>query len=505
MSIDPESRETAPQRASQAQQGDRNAFEWLVRRYRNLVASIAYSHVGDFAKSEDIAQQTFLTAWQRLGTLQDTSTVSSWLAGIARNLARNEARKSYRRSECQTGDGQDSDLEYEERSTSNPETIAMRNEQHELLWHMLEKLPVNYREPLVLFYREGHSVQEVAEQLDLKPDTVKQRLSRGRNMLRTELMDVMEETLRETEPDEAFVGNVMAALPVTGILAAGGSATITKGIQFAFLKKIFGGTIMTGALGGILGGLLGTLGGLFGAWWGTKQSLDAATSTQERNAIKRMAVVVTGMALALTAAFTLISFYGDREYLPWFICVTCATYAVALTVVIMRYNHRIRQIKAEFGTEEEQKTQGYVYQQVHRPLSTSAQRLHLVGGLAGTSIWIFILGFLSQDYAAMAVLAVVIGGILVWAWAKVATLTKASEQLKFSSIAMMLLVLVEAIVVGVRWEQWPNLSFGSGLSFEGWLLAAAVTCIGMIIFAAGWSRARRVAEEELDSERVLET
>ncbi|RMF43441.1 MAG: hypothetical protein D6753_05130 [Planctomycetota bacterium] len=47
------------------QTGDREAFAELVRRYQNYVASIAYSPTGDFARSEDIAQPTFLTAWQR--------------------------------------------------------------------------------------------------------------------------------------------------------------------------------------------------------------------------------------------------------------------------------------------------------------------------------------------------------------------------------------------------------------------------------------------------------
>jgi hypothetical protein len=93
-------------------------------------------------------------------------------------------------------------------------------EEETLLWRVLAQLPENYREPLVLFYREERSVTEVATQLDLTEDTVKQRLSRGRAMLREEMATLVESTLTRSKPGTAFTGGVMVALPVVSASTA---------------------------------------------------------------------------------------------------------------------------------------------------------------------------------------------------------------------------------------------------------------------------------------------
>ena len=97
-----------------------------------------------------------------------------------------------------------------------------------LLWRTLADMPVNYCEPLVLFYREHQSMSEVAAQLDLSEDTVKQRLSRGRAKLREELTDVVEFTLTRTRPTGAFTVAVLAALPV--LAPTGAEAAVFAGV-----------------------------------------------------------------------------------------------------------------------------------------------------------------------------------------------------------------------------------------------------------------------------------
>src|SRR5688572_30705401 len=74
--------------------GDRDAFGELVTRYQSLVCSITYSATGSLATSEDIAQETFLAAWQQLASLREPAKLRSWLCGIARNLANNTLRRN---------------------------------------------------------------------------------------------------------------------------------------------------------------------------------------------------------------------------------------------------------------------------------------------------------------------------------------------------------------------------------------------------------------------------
>ncbi len=80
-----------------SQHGDRNAFEGIVARYQTLVCSLAYSTCGSLARSEDLAQETFVAAWQHLGELRDPTRLRAWLCGIARNVAADAARREVRR------------------------------------------------------------------------------------------------------------------------------------------------------------------------------------------------------------------------------------------------------------------------------------------------------------------------------------------------------------------------------------------------------------------------
>jgi RNA polymerase sigma factor (sigma-70 family) len=69
--------------------GDRDAFGQIVTRYQSLICSLAYSATGSLGQSEDLAQETFITAWRQLRELRDPEKLRSWLCGIARNLINN--------------------------------------------------------------------------------------------------------------------------------------------------------------------------------------------------------------------------------------------------------------------------------------------------------------------------------------------------------------------------------------------------------------------------------
>src|SRR5712664_2909662 len=73
--------------------GNRDAFGLIVSRYQSLVCSIAYSATGCLSQSEDLAQETFLTAWKQLGQLREPAKLRAWLCGIARNLVNGAVRR----------------------------------------------------------------------------------------------------------------------------------------------------------------------------------------------------------------------------------------------------------------------------------------------------------------------------------------------------------------------------------------------------------------------------
>jgi RNA polymerase sigma factor (sigma-70 family) len=208
--------------------GNRAAFEQIVTRYQSLVCSLAYSATGSLERSEDLAQETFVAAWQRLPSLREPEKLRAWLCGIARNLISNAQRRASREP-GQLADSLDSAHEVPTTEPTPPEQ-AVNREEAEILWQALEKIPEIYREPLVLYYREHRSVDSVARQLELSTDAVKQRLSRGRNLLHEQVLALVENTLERSRPGQTFALGVMTALPVMSI---GTAAATTSGAASA--------------------------------------------------------------------------------------------------------------------------------------------------------------------------------------------------------------------------------------------------------------------------------
>ena len=188
--------------------GDTGAFGLIVERYQALVCAITYSGTGDLTLSEDIAQETFLAAWRQLGQLRDTRKFRSWLSIIARNLTRHALR---RRKKAQRPQPLQDVAQIASQALA-PDQQLIQAEDLTILRQALDEIPIKYREPMVLFYREHQSIRKVAEMLGLTEATVKQRLSRGRKKLKREVAAMVETTLERTRPGKAFATAVLAGL-----------------------------------------------------------------------------------------------------------------------------------------------------------------------------------------------------------------------------------------------------------------------------------------------------
>ena len=193
-----------------ARRGDKRAFVEIVARHQAMVCGIALGILGDFAASEDAGQEAFLTAWRKIHELREPERLRQWLGQIARNAALGHLRR--RRGHENLDDALDlaDELPTPDQAAANEEEAAMVRES-------LAKLPETYRLPLILFYREGQSVRAVAESLALTEDAVKQRLARGREMLRDRMSGLIENVLTRTGPTPIFTMTIAVAI---GALAA---------------------------------------------------------------------------------------------------------------------------------------------------------------------------------------------------------------------------------------------------------------------------------------------
>ncbi len=415
--------------------GDRRSFEEIVCRYQTLVCSIAYSGTGDLALSEDVAQETFLTAWRTLGQLREPKRLRAWLCGIARRLAAN-ARRAMARVATPISSAADAPC----KDSVNPAQRMIGEEDRALMWETLSQLPTNYREPLILFYREEQSVRRVAEDLGLSEDAVKQRLSRGRRLLTERVTACVEQALTRSKPGKTFLVAVMATLPAltpqaaaAGVIAAGGKGTIVG------KSALFAGSIAA---------LWGPVLGLLGAWVGVRAGVRAAKSPAERRLMIRTGWIVFGYIALLNI------FIAAAYALPYIVSMTSTVvilailsllYVVGIIRIAVWVNRRQRQIRIEDGTDRTPQSEW-------ANLTTRNMTAALAGATCGSVAWIFSMAVISGDWLCAVAVAAVAGGLLLsslWAvWRR---------PMRYYHVSIALtagLGVLNLVVVNLRWIHW---------------------------------------------------
>jgi RNA polymerase sigma-70 factor (ECF subfamily) len=177
--------ETEANLISQAKGGDRSAYCELVRTHRSGVINVVYRMCGDAQLAEDMAQEAFLRAWNKLHSYKPKSPFKNWLYRIASNATLDVLR---RKREMVT-------LEKVHLSTADlsPEARLVQKERGEQVRQAVLQLPPASRAVLVLREYEGLSYQEISEALDVPIGTVMSRLNYARTLLRESLSSLMEE------------------------------------------------------------------------------------------------------------------------------------------------------------------------------------------------------------------------------------------------------------------------------------------------------------------------
>lgn len=177
-----------------ARRGNLEAFNQLVLHYQNGVYSLAYRIMGEGASAADAAQESFITAYNRLDTYRG-GNFRSWLLRIATNTCYDELRRRKRRpatslEEMPGADTDDGPMIASDSET--PEQAVQRNELRQAVESCIGSLQLDQRTVLMLSDVEGLNYQEIADITGTNLGTVKSRLSRARAGVRTCLQGVRE-------------------------------------------------------------------------------------------------------------------------------------------------------------------------------------------------------------------------------------------------------------------------------------------------------------------------
>jgi RNA polymerase sigma-70 factor (ECF subfamily) len=174
-----------------ARKGDKEAFGVLVERYQRRVANVALSVVHNQDDAIELAQETFVRAYENLSKFESRSSFSTWLYRIAANLAIDFWRREGRHVVLR-GEDAENEIRRLPSNTGDSFKTASRKELSARLTAALEELTPEHRTVILLREVEGLSYDEISEALNCPRGTVMSRLHYARNRLRVLLKDLPE-------------------------------------------------------------------------------------------------------------------------------------------------------------------------------------------------------------------------------------------------------------------------------------------------------------------------
>lgn len=174
------------------QAGNKSAFDDLVRKHQDRIFNLCYWLLGDYQEANDCAQDTFIKIFRNLVKFRFESTFLTWAHRIAVNTCKNRLksfhyrfrRKLIRRDNSGRSPGSVDAIADE---TGSPEMALEKKERRYLIRRAINALPAEKKTVVVLRDIQGLSYEEIVKITGLKPGTLKSKLARARQDLRSKL------------------------------------------------------------------------------------------------------------------------------------------------------------------------------------------------------------------------------------------------------------------------------------------------------------------------------
>lgn len=164
---------------AQSRKGDQNAFAELVRLHQQMIHALTFRMTGSVADCQDLAQETFIRAYQQLDSYHGGAKFSTWLYRIAVNACIDWQRREARRGKLHDSWGEEQPKDYVETAFGAPHDEASREVQAALM-----KLPEKQRAAIVLTVYSEHSHAEAAKILNCTEATISWRIFSARRRLK---------------------------------------------------------------------------------------------------------------------------------------------------------------------------------------------------------------------------------------------------------------------------------------------------------------------------------
>ena len=161
--------------------GNKGAFDFLVNKYYPRVYASLFSFTKSKEDSEDLAQQTFIKAWQQIESFRGDSAFFTWIYRIAINLAKNFAvSSSYKKQKANTSI---QDVAIEITSYENIESVLTHNQSMQEIKDFIKTMPESLKTAFTLRESEGKSYEEISIITNTPIGTVRSRIFRARESI----------------------------------------------------------------------------------------------------------------------------------------------------------------------------------------------------------------------------------------------------------------------------------------------------------------------------------
>ena len=199
----------------QVLQGNQEAFGCLVKKYQKGVHALAWRKIGDFHIAQEITQDAFLKAYQKLGTLKNHNLFAGWLYVIASHLCSDWYRKNPQPLEfLETLDVSKIEQMSYSRYMAERQATEADETRREIVKKLLQKLPESERTVITLYYFGEMTSEAIGEFLGVSANTVRSRLSRARNRLKKE-EDMIRQSLDSFRLSAYLTENIMRKISRT--------------------------------------------------------------------------------------------------------------------------------------------------------------------------------------------------------------------------------------------------------------------------------------------------
>ncbi len=242
-------------------EGDESAFSTLVEKYQKQVHALAWRKIGDFHIAEEITQDTFLKAYQKLSSLKNPQRFAGWLYVIATRCCQAWLRKKHIETESlEEVDNDTLEPEAYSRYVSEEKTKVTVAAQRQVVKKLLATLPESERTVITLHYFGEMTCESISEFLGVSANTIKSRLRRARNRLKQE-EPMIREAIANFKISPTLTDNIMQEVSQLKPAAPSTSKPIIPWV--------------IGATGAVLIALMFGIGGQFLAHFQKPYSLDA--------------------------------------------------------------------------------------------------------------------------------------------------------------------------------------------------------------------------------------